>query len=107
VIAGGVHNADSFGVPAARYDLEMDTWGSLMEAPTSSEWPLIAGDTVAVFPTGTTLLLDGVLFEVPALPTAPRFGGSAIYTGDEIVVLGGEIAQDTPGDLAFVLRIRS
>lgn len=107
VIAGGVHNADSFEVPAGRYSLETDTWEMLDEAPTSSEWPLTAGDTVALFPAATTLLLDGDVVEVPALPTAPLFGGSATYTGDELVVLGGEIAQDTPGDLAFLLRIRN
>lgn len=107
VIAGGVHNADSFEVPAARYDLKTDAWEPLREAPTSSDWPLTAGDAVALFPASTTLLLDGELVEVPALPTPPQFGGAATYTGDELVVLGGEIAQDTPSDLAFVLRVRN
>lgn len=106
VIAGGVHNAESFEVPAARYNLQTDSWETLDPAPTSGEWPLVAGDTVALLPANSTLLLDGDLYEVPALPTDPQFGGAAIYTGEELVVLGGEVAQDNPGDLAFILRVR-
>jgi hypothetical protein len=102
--AGGIHNADSFEVPAARYDIDADLWEVLDEDPIHSRWPVAVGDTVGISPEVTSLRHNGEDVEIPVLPT-PSQTGVATHTGDALVVLGGEVAQDMPGDLAFILDL--
>jgi hypothetical protein len=79
-------------------------WEVLTEDPIPGGWPVAVGDTVGISPEVTSLRLDGEDVEIPVLATASQTG-MASYTGDALVVLGGEVAQDTPGDLAFIFDL--
>jgi N-acetylneuraminic acid mutarotase len=102
---GGIHNAESFAVPAARYHVRTDAWAAIDASEPTGSWPLGPGDNVGLTGLGTTFEVDGQVVAIPPLP-AGLSGAAATYTGSALVILGGEAAQDTPGDFAFMIDLR-
>ena len=106
LVVGGTANVEQFAVGAAAYNPDNDSWSEI-SGPVDTSWGVGAWTSELLIDYGGLAVFDGRSWGELAAPP-PSIGSvpTATWTGNELILLGGEAHPETPTDAAFSLEYR-